>query len=278
MSEENKTTETMSIWSEVENTDTAIAQPFNENGFSGTTVPAMHQIKAATKLWGPMGFKWGLSHQKYSIEKRSEFDSRYDVLVLSAELFYPYENTRVEISMEIEIDLWDYDEKLKTFSKNNDARKKVRTGLLTKALSQLGFNADIYLGKFDDHQQGKTIVADDKKLKELYSILYSLERRLRGRVDDKLAALKEYQGFKINEIQDSIAHLESEERKINAIKYVKKIFKKGNKVKSVIDNKMHSLKTLSGIHEVLLSVSHKFGVIDEVAQMFDDRVIELDLK
>ena len=33
---------------------------------------------------------------------------------------------------------------------NDDFAKKVETDTLTKALSKLGFNADIFLGKFDD--------------------------------------------------------------------------------------------------------------------------------
>jgi hypothetical protein len=54
--------------------------------------------------------------------------------------------------VDADIDLWNYSVKYKSWSKNNDVHKKVATDALTKALSMLGFSADVFMGLFDDNK------------------------------------------------------------------------------------------------------------------------------
>ncbi len=51
-----------------------------------------------------------------------------------------------------DIDLFTYSQKYKNWSRNNDPCKKARTDALTKGLSELGFNADVFLGLYDDNK------------------------------------------------------------------------------------------------------------------------------
>jgi hypothetical protein len=266
----------MELWHAVATTDAENTSNFKgKGGFQGTAVAAQSQIMKATELWGPMGYEWGLENEKYFIEKRSEFDSRYNVLIFSANLFYPHEGNKVSISLETEIDLWNFSAKFKSWSKNNDTRKKSRTDLLTKALSQLGFNADIFMGKFEDNGYINSI-NNEKQQKERYSILYSLERRFDDKPDDREAAYEEYSNMQPSEIEDSIEFFEKVERKDNAIKYVSKLFDKQKKAKSVIDGQMYPLDTKDGLREILKSVSKKYGMIEEVTKMFTEKVESLE--
>ena len=266
----------MKLWNAVCKTDAEYTSNFKgKGGFQGTAIAAQYQIMEATELWGPMGYKWGLENENYFIEKRSEFDSRYDVLIFSANLFYPHDGNKVSISLETEIDLWNFSAKFKSWSKNNDTRKKSRTDLLTKSLSQLGFNADIFMGKFDDNGYVK-LINNEKQQKERYSILYSLERKFDEKEDDRDAAYKEYANMQPSEIEESIEFFERVERKDNAITYVSKLFEKQKKAKSVIDGAMYPLDTKEGLREILKSVSKKYGVIDDITKMFTDRVEELE--
>ena len=41
-----------------------------------------------------------------------------------------------------------------------DFAKKIETDALTKALSKLGFNADVFMGRFDDHKYVEEINAE----------------------------------------------------------------------------------------------------------------------
>jgi hypothetical protein len=129
--------DTMRIWDAVSKTDPAHTKPV-EFGRKFTAIDAHYQIQEATRLFGPIGEGWGYDTGEITFA---------DGLVI------------------IPVTLWHTD-RSKTFGpiygsttlrdrKGNidkDAPKKATTDALTKALSQLGFNADVFLGKFDDNK------------------------------------------------------------------------------------------------------------------------------
>ena len=133
---ENK--DNMKLWDSVCETDPAIAKEV-KLGRTFTTVCAQSQIKIATQLWGPMGQAWGVR------------DERYDVLdsycIYIATLYYPTGSFPIHADIEIIFSSGQRQGKY-----NDDFTKKIATDALTKGLSRLGFNSDIFEGKFDDNK------------------------------------------------------------------------------------------------------------------------------
>tara|TARA_R110001632_G_scaffold123505_3_gene236256 strand:- start:1721 stop:2305 length:585 start_codon:yes stop_codon:yes gene_type:complete len=132
---ENKNLE---LWDKVEKTNPAYTKKANVKGNNITSIAPQYQIKQATEQFGSYGSKWGF--------KNMEFDfSLKDIGMASfkAKFFYP--NGEFEIVNSVQ--LYKDNAKLKI---DDDFAKKVETDTLTKALSKLGFSADIFLGKFDD--------------------------------------------------------------------------------------------------------------------------------
>jgi len=128
----------MKLWDSVCETDPAIAKEV-KLGRTFTTVCAQSQIKIATQLWGPMGQAWGVR------------DERYDVLdsycIYIATLYYPTGSFPIHADIEIIFSSGQRQGKY-----NDDFTKKIATDALTKGLSRLGFNSDIFEGKFDDNK------------------------------------------------------------------------------------------------------------------------------
>ena len=125
----------MDIWNAVEKTDPKHTKAVNQRG-GFTAIGANYQIMNATKQFGPIGIGWG-----YTVEKFERMDS----MVIAHVTFWhgKRENVFGPILGCAEM-----------FGKkaDSDAPKKAMTDAITKALSQLGFNADVFLGKFDDNK------------------------------------------------------------------------------------------------------------------------------
>jgi len=135
----------MELWNSVCETDPEATKKVNQRG-GFTAIDAHSQIMAATEQFGPVGVGWGW-----------DVDLVYppnDTIVVKVTLWY----TRKEQTVT------QFGQKLlnKNFGKDNespdeDAFKKAVTDGLTKCLSYLGFNADVFLGKFDDNKYIETL-------------------------------------------------------------------------------------------------------------------------
>ena len=125
----------MSLWESVEQTNPDDTKHVNQRG-GFTAIDAYSQIKRATKEWGPYGGKWGL------IEVEHIFIHDHPVVLVKSRFKYP--NGEFPVTSSIKL----------TNSKgvDDDFAKKVETDLITKALSRLGFNADVFMGKYDDNR------------------------------------------------------------------------------------------------------------------------------
>ncbi len=127
----------MRIWDAVSVTDPSVTKRVNQRG-GFTAIAAHSQIMAATRQFGPIGEGWGY--------------------IAGEPLF-------VEGVVTVPVTIWHGDRK-NTYGPlyggaewksdkgriDTDAIKKAETDALTKGLSQLGFNADVFLGKFDDNK------------------------------------------------------------------------------------------------------------------------------
>jgi hypothetical protein len=181
------------IWNAVCRTDPRHTKPV-EFGRKFTAIDAHYQIQEATRMFGPVGEGWGYNTGEIVFA---------DGLVI------------------VPVTLW-HGSRDKTFGpiygsttlrdrKGNidkDAPKKATTDALTKALSQLGFNADVFLGKFDDNKYVEEVrkefeeTADSKrpktKLDGPYDTLPKLEKGARefARTLRSMSTLAEFEEWK----------------------------------------------------------------------------------
>jgi hypothetical protein len=134
----------LEIWQAVEKTDPKHTKAFTKGGgFSGTAINATYLVRKATELWGPMGSTWG---PEVVDEKYVQGAEGTIIHVLRINLRYPQgavpsfgQTTFVGKN------------KNGLFT-DEEAPKKSLTDAITKALSMLGFSADVFLGLYDDNK------------------------------------------------------------------------------------------------------------------------------
>lgn len=130
-------TDNLRIWAAVEKTDPAHTKHVNQRG-GFTAISAQYQVLAATKQFGPIGEGWGYISGTPII---------VDTLVMVPVTLWHGTRENAFGPM-FGCEEWK-DSKGRV---DSDAPKKAVTDGLTKLLSQLGFNADVFLGKFDDNK------------------------------------------------------------------------------------------------------------------------------
>ena len=109
-----------------------------------TSINAQHQVEYATEKFGPMGSSWGLMDCEWDIVRNAEGTPVQ--LTLDAVFYYPeYTGSNDETSPSGEFQISSDIE----WSARGECRKKLRTDLLTKALSQIGFSSDVFKNLWD---------------------------------------------------------------------------------------------------------------------------------
>lgn len=132
------------FWDAVCETDPAHTTKINQRG-GFTAICAQYQRHQATKLWGPEGEGW-------------EVDAKYDTLEIG-------DTTLAIVDLQLKwrektTDEWRKCQPQRGASVLNakgridtDAFKKAGTDAMTASLAKsIGFNADVFLGKFDDNK------------------------------------------------------------------------------------------------------------------------------
>lgn len=131
----------LDLWNKVEKTDPAHTKNANVRGNKITAIAPQYQIKNATEQFGPYGSKWGF--------KTTSFDysmlEKTGIVVFNGVFFYPGGEYPISSSISA------YKDGAMT-KPDADFAKKVETDALTKSLSKLGFNADVFMGMYDDHK------------------------------------------------------------------------------------------------------------------------------
>jgi len=147
MAETKKSKSNLTFWDSVATTAVSSTKEVSHGKRKFTAIDAYSQIKTATDKFGMFGTGWGV--------RRPVFSYILDQLIVyKAVLFYVNEDGReglvpIEASAKLYMgkDFKTGEPKL-----DDDCVKKVVTDALTKGLSKLGFNADVFLGKFDDNK------------------------------------------------------------------------------------------------------------------------------
>lgn len=151
-------TTNMSIWEKVQTTDTRYTKDAKVGGQQITSLNGTAMVMKATELFGPVGIGWGWK----IIEER--FDDGHEIYAGEGD-------KRIcigrEIGHTVKICLWFVRDgqrgeieqygctryQYKTnygMTTDGEAPKKSLTDAIKKALSMLGFSADVFLGMFDD--------------------------------------------------------------------------------------------------------------------------------
>jgi hypothetical protein len=125
------------IWSAVEKTDPAHTKKVNQRG-GFTAISAHYQVMRATEVFGPIGEGWGYTNGEPIFTEG---------LVVVPVTIWHGDRSNTFGPLYGSADMRDSRGKV-----DSDAPKKASTDGLTKGLSQLGFNADVFLGKFDDNK------------------------------------------------------------------------------------------------------------------------------
>jgi hypothetical protein len=129
----------LELWNKVEKTNPKYTKKANVGGNNITSISPQYQIKNVTEQFGPYGKTWGFKKLEFDYTLASEFG----LVVLDAVFFYPDGEFPIKNAQKLFMD------NAKTKIDDNFA-KKLETDTLTKSISKLGFNADIFLGLFDD--------------------------------------------------------------------------------------------------------------------------------
>lgn len=190
----NKEPPTLRIWNAVCKTDPKHTKRVNQRG-GFTAIDAQYQIMEATRLFGPVGEGWGYTVGDYRIEG--------GLIVVPVTLWHgKRENAFGPILGCAE---------MLGQRPDRDAPKKAITDALTKGLSQLGFNADVFLGLFDDNKYVAEVTkefAEPPAKREKLSGPYSSKTALWGAVKAFVHAVN---GFSGND--ELIPYLETEDVK-----------------------------------------------------------------
>lgn len=133
----------LDLWNAVEASDPKYLKKVSFGSRSFTAIDPMYQVRCATKQFGPVGDGWGW-HNETQVVNVSNGDSAVLAHVSiwhgdPSNVFGPFTGCR----------------KFFDSAKGRmaeDAPKMAITDGLTKALSHLGFNADVFLGKMDGNK------------------------------------------------------------------------------------------------------------------------------
>jgi len=153
MSEKN-----LSIWSQVEKTDTRYTKDAKVGGQQITSLNGTAMIMKATEVFGPVGIGFGWKVTEERFDKGAEmfsgegdkrvslgFELNHTIKIL---FWFKHEGERGELE-QYGCTPYLYKSKFGTTT-DGEAPKKSLTDAIKKSLSMLGFSADVFLGMFDD--------------------------------------------------------------------------------------------------------------------------------
>jgi len=152
----------LDLWDKVKETDPKYTKPAKIGGLKITAISPQYQIMLATEQFGSYGEGFGFR----SIELDYSLIDKFNLVVFKGVFFHPKGEFEIINSSKM------YMDRNQTMV-DADFAKKIETDALTKALSKLGFNADVFMGRFDDtkyvlemqekHREPEKPTKDDQK-------------------------------------------------------------------------------------------------------------------
>jgi hypothetical protein len=157
----------LSVWERGEKTDPSFTKE-NKHGQGGSTsINTTYAFKRATEVFGPIGIGWGYNIIKDEIvdgapisfgAKEAEKTIISKIHTMQIRFWYMLDGVKGEFD---QFGHTDFIGKNKWgFFNDSEPQKKSLSDAIKKALSMLGFNADIYLGMYDDQGYVQSVAAD----------------------------------------------------------------------------------------------------------------------
>lgn len=129
----------LELWNKVKKTDPSYTKTVNQRG-GYTSISPQYQIKCATEQFGSYGKGWGFQ----SLDMDYSQAELLGMVLVDAVFFYLIDGDRYTFPIK---NSWP----IKFGNRiDPDFAKKAETSTMSKALSKLGFSADIFMGEFDD--------------------------------------------------------------------------------------------------------------------------------
>jgi len=145
----------MELWHSVEQTDPRYAKGFNNAGFKGTATNPTYLAKRATELFGPCGIGWGIDVMNENYREGAPIQSKDGQVLCKAVIHVVY--IRLWYTWNYQPgEVYSYGQTTFVGANKNgvftdeEAPKKSLTDAMVKAMSRLGFSADVHLGLWDD--------------------------------------------------------------------------------------------------------------------------------
>ena len=148
----------LSLWNEVSITNPSFTKKVNFGAHKYTAINPQTQLKEATRIWGKYGEAWGIKNIRNQVLDINDNDANrvHKLIVSLVTFYYPGKDGKVvEFDLSNSLELATYTSKGK-FVIDSDAFKKIETNSISKALSKLGFNSDVFEGHFDEEDYIKT--------------------------------------------------------------------------------------------------------------------------
>lgn len=199
----------LELWGKVEKTEPSATKVSNFGGRRETSINGTYMFKQATEMFGPVGIGWGYDVAEERIEKGHPitFDSEGEpqdhqcTHTIKLKLWYELDGKRGEITS------YGHTPYIRMTTNgihtDGEAPKKSLTDAIKKALSMLGFSADIFMGQFDDQEYVQELLneeaikkADDKDAEKLRQIAeYTKWKENNLAAIDKAVSLNEVKGL-----------------------------------------------------------------------------------
>jgi hypothetical protein len=197
------TEKNMQVWSQVETTDAKYTKKAKVSGQEITSLNGTAMLMKATSIFGPagIGFGWKVLEERFDkgIEIFSgEGDKRYSLGHTSNHtvrilFWYMLDGQRGEIES---YGCTNYIYKSSYgMSCDGEAPKKSTTDAIKKALSALGFSADVFLGLFDD-QDYVAQIKDEQRIADAEDKIAEEERQKAERLEYIKSVIESLQGAK----------------------------------------------------------------------------------
>lgn len=140
----------LKIWNDVCKTDLKYTKSAKKNRVPFTSISPQYQLKKATQIFGPYGVGFGVVPNSISVTYKELGTTT--LLIYNAIMYYVSEYGRGELAISAVQRLCYVTDQGKGYLLiDDDAQRKAETNALSKALSKIGFDANIYMGMHENY-------------------------------------------------------------------------------------------------------------------------------
>lgn len=129
----------LKLWDSVKKTDPEYTKHVSQRG-GYTSISPQYQIRCATEQFGPYGKGWGFESCDLDYSQAEALE----LVLVRAVFFFVSDGERSTFPVN---NSWPIKQGSRV---DSDFVKKAETNTMSKALSKLGFSADIFMGEFDN--------------------------------------------------------------------------------------------------------------------------------